>query len=479
MDRANRILLTVTLGTLMSAVDSTVVLLALPTISTDLHAGLILAIWTLLIYLMVVAIFTTQLGSVGDSFGHGRIFTLGFAVFTIGSFFCGASDTIYLLIGFRGIQAFGAALMQANGNALVADAFAAEKRGKAFGYTTLGWNVGGTLGIVLGGILTTFLGWQYIFYINVPIGIFAIWLGYGTFMGVRRKGKLPDITGLFLMGSSLFLAAYGATQFVSTGGTIQTYAMITAGLILFPIFILLERGKENPVMDPQVFRSKKLIIPLMASFFQAVGYLSVVFLLILYLQGIRGLSPFYASLLLVPGYVLSSMFAPKMGSLSDRFGSRIMATTGIALLALAVFLYTLLTPTTSYYYIILVSLVSGVGGSMFWPSNNRSVMAASGAKSYGSVSGVLRTLSNIGTLTSYVLVISVAATALTRGEVFAVFLGKESLIGGISAGFLKGLRDALYVSLSMLIVAFILSAFRSSGVEKNMGIGSPQQDTGS
>ncbi len=479
MDKSGRILLTVTLGTLMSAVDSTVVLLALPTISGDLHAGLLLAIWTLLVYLMVVAIFTTQLGSVGDSFGHGRVFTIGFVVFTIGSFFCGASSSIWMLVAFRGGQAFGAALMQANGNALIADTFPYEKRGKAFGYTTMGWNVGGTLGIVLGGVLTTFLGWQFIFYINVPIGIIGIWLGYGTFSGVRKKGKVPDTSGLVLIGASLLISSYGATQVVSTGTTPFNVLLILAGVLLFPLFLFLERGKDNPVMDPKVFRSRTLLIPLMASFFQAVGYLSVIFLLILYLQGVRGLSPFDASLLLVPGYILSSAFAPKMGSLSDRFGSRLLATMGIAFLIAAVFLYSLLTTTTSFYYIIAVSLISGIGGSMFWPSNNRSVMAASGAGSYGSVSGVLRTLSNIGTLTSYVLVISVAASSVPRAEVFEVFLGTGgSLIGGISASFMDGIRSALLVSLVMLIISVLLSALRSSGIAKKT-LPDPEEETSS
>jgi len=205
--RRSVILFVMVLGTLMAAVDSTVVLLALPTITTDLRANLSSAIWTILIYLLVTAVMTTQLGRLGDMFGRSRTYNLGFLVFTLGSALCGLSPSITYLILFRGIQAFGASMLQANSGAIIADVFPPRERGKAYGYTAIGWNVGATLGIVVGGILTTLAGWRFIFYINVPIGAVAIFLGLKYVKDVMTRGSQKlDVVGmtLLLLGLSTF-----------------------------------------------------------------------------------------------------------------------------------------------------------------------------------------------------------------------------------------------------------------------------------
>ena len=167
MDTRQKIIIAVLmLGTLMGSLDSTIVILAFPTISQSLHADLLSTLWIILIYLLVVAVCTTQLGRLGDIYGRSRMFNTGFGVFTFGSLFCGFSPGIGWLILSRAIQAFGGALMQANSGAIVADTFPVEVRGTAFGYISLGWTSGAMLGIVLGGIITTYVGWEYVFFIN-------------------------------------------------------------------------------------------------------------------------------------------------------------------------------------------------------------------------------------------------------------------------------------------------------------------------
>ena len=173
------ILLVLVLGTLMAAVDGTIVLLALPQIAQDLHADLFTAIWVLLAYLLVTAILTTQTGRIGDIYGRAKIFNLGFVIFTVASALCGLSNSIYLLIAFRLIQGVGGAMMTANSGAIVADHFPPNMMGRAYGYTSLGWNIGALLGIVLGGTLTTVVGWPYSVSSNVHIG------GVATILGVK------------------------------------------------------------------------------------------------------------------------------------------------------------------------------------------------------------------------------------------------------------------------------------------------------
>jgi EmrB/QacA subfamily drug resistance transporter len=462
---ARWVLLVVVLGTLMASVDTTIVLLAFPTIAGDLHAPLSTVIWTILIYLLLTAVLTTQMGRIGDLFGRSRIYNLGFVIFTAGSALCGLAPSAISLVGARAIQAVGGAFLVATGTAIVADRFPPQDRGRAFGYTTMGWSVGATLGIVLGGLLTTFVGWRYIFFINLPIGAVAIALGL-RYLGQSPRTKAGlDVLGMLLFAAALSLITYGATDFASYGADAWNEVLIGAGGVLMIAFLLWERRANTPMLNLSLFRSRLLSASLAASFFQSLGYLSVVFLLIMYLQGIRGLSALTASLLLVPGYVLSSGLAPIAGRWADRWGAWRFATLGIVLMIVGVLLYAQLTLGTPLYAIALVTLVTGIGAALFWPSNNKAVMHDAPPQHYGAVSGLLRTLSSVGTIGSYVLTITVAASAVPRAVAFEVFLGAGGLIGGVSASFLTALHLAFYVMGGVLVVAAVFSVVRRPRAE--------------
>lgn len=457
------VLVTVIMSVLMSAIDTTIVILALPVITDSLHTSLSLSIWIILVYLLSIAVLTTQMGSISDNYGRKRLYLIGLAVFTVGSGLSGYSPTILHLIAFRALQGVGAAMIQGNSSAIIADNFDQKERGKAFGYTTLGWNIGGTLGIVLGGVITTFMGWSYIFYINVPIGIIAIMLGARYIKEGKTVAKKVDYSGVVFLAVSLALASYGAIEIASNGVGIYAIAYILAGILLLVPFIYHEGKTRNGVISVAAFKIRGLSFSLVASFLQAIGYLSVVFILIMYLQGIRGYSPLNASLILVPGYVVASFLSPLMGSLSDRFSERLFATLGIVLMGAGVGIYLLLGLHTSIYVVVIGSLVTGIGASMFWPANNASVMRHSPRELYGSTSGLLRTLSNIGTLLSFVLAISVASSVIPRYVAFQVFVGTSTLVGGVTSSLLTGLRASLLFSAGMLFVSALFSYMRASG----------------
>jgi MFS family permease len=186
----------------------------------------------------------------------------------------------------------------------------------------------------------------------------------------------------------------------------------------------------------------------------------------MYLQGIRALSPLDASLLLVPGYVAGSFFGPIMGRASDKYGSREIATLGIFFLGLAVLVYLTMNLSSPLSIVLLASAISGLGTSMFFPANNSAVMANARIGSYGSISGLLRTVQNIGLVGSYVLAISVAAASIPRQVAFEVFIGTTSLSGGISQAFIAGIDHAFYASMAILIVAGILSYIRGKDIRE-------------
>lgn len=460
-----RALSVIVVGTLMVAVDTTIVLLALPTMAAQLHASLALVIWTILAYLLLSAVLTIHLGRVGDVYGRARMYILGFVVFTVGSFACSLAPDIYSLIAFRSIQAVGGAFMVANSIAIVSDIFPARTRGVAFGYTTFGYTMGATLGIVLGGIITTLIGWRYIFLLNVPIGLVAIPLGLSTLKDPERRPARIDYPGMALLGGGLALVTYGATEVaLSPDPTIEA-ALLAAGLALVAVFFVRERTNPNATIPLAQFRDRLLGYSLAASFFQSLGYLAITFLVIMYLQGVRGLDPLSAALLLVPGYILASSLAPFMGRISDRIGPRTPATVGILGMLAAVLLYASVafTATSPLLLIVGISVIGGVGSALFYPANNSAIMASARRDSYGSVSGLARSLGNMGTLLSFVLVIAVATVAVPRGLAFAVFLGTTHLIGGIAVPFLYGLRVALLVSAGMLGAAAVLSYLRGAG----------------
>jgi len=469
MNLNNLALLVVVLGMLMSAVDTTIVVLAIPSIAQELHTNLYIIIWVIILYLLVIAVFTTQLGRLGDIYGRSRFYNLGFAIFTLGSILCGASPNAISLVAFRGVQGLGAAMMQANSGAIIADIFPPNQRGKAYGYTSIGWNAGATLGIVLGGFITTFVGWRYIFYINVPIGIIAIILGLKYIKRLERRNAKLDIVGMLSLLASLSLISYGAADIAGEGVKLLNVYLISAGLIILLGFILVERRQQFPIIDLKAFKASRVFTySLFSSFLQTTGYLATAFIIIMYLQGIRGLSPFNASLLLVPGYVLASLVSPFTGRLSDKMGARIPATIGLALMILAIFIYLHLSISTPLYVIIIASTIGGLGSSLFFPANNSAIMANAPRGFYGGASGLARTLSNIGTLLSYVIAISVSSVTVPRYVAFEVFLGTTNLIGGVASSFLTGLKSAFYVSLGILAVALVLSALRGKEVRDQL-----------
>jgi MFS family permease len=320
------------------------------------------------------------------------------------------------------------------------------------------------LGIVLGGIITTFVNWQYIFFINIPIGIIAASIGIKYLKDTKKTYAKLDLAGMGLLATALVLLSFGLVSFAAEGVSALNIGLALVGAVLIPVFVWYDRRLENPLIDFEALKNRILRNSIFSAFFLSVGYFSVVFLVIMYLQGIRGLSPLGASLLLVPGYVAGSFLGPIMGRLSDKYGSREIATAGVFFLAVAILIYLTMSTTSSLYIVLIGSAVSGLGTSMFFPANNSAVMANARAGSYGSISGLLRTVQNIGLVGSYVLAISVAAASIPRQVAFEVFIGTTQLTGGVSQDFLLGIHNAFYASIAVLVIAFILSYIRGKEV---------------
>jgi MFS family permease len=319
-------------GVLITAIDTTIVVLALPEIQRTLHIGLASVIWVIIGYLLVITLVSTQVGRLGDMFGRVRMYEAGFVVFIVGSLTCALAWNELSLIVFRLAQGVGGALITANSGAVIADTFPKEQRGRAYGFNSIGFNTGAVLGVILGGIIVTYVSWRWIFWINVPIGIAAVMVANRVLFdrGERQQGRL-DWWGMVTLGLGLFGPLWAMVKLTSEPLDTSTIALFAGGLVMLFVFWRIERSTTDPMLDLGLFKVPTMTPSLLAAMFQSLANFAVLFLLLMYVQGVRHLSPIHASLLLVPGCVVGGVVGPFAGRFADRRGAVLPATVGRAL----------------------------------------------------------------------------------------------------------------------------------------------------
>jgi EmrB/QacA subfamily drug resistance transporter len=451
-------------GVLMTAVDTTIVVLALPEIQRSLHVALGAVIWVIISFLLVITLLATQVGRLGDMFGRVRMYETGFAVFVIGSLLCAMAWDEVSIIAFRIVQGIGGALVMANSGAVIADLYPRERRGRAYGFTSLGWTIGAVLGVVLGGLIVTYISWRWIFWINVPTGAVAIVIALRVLRdrGERTRQRL-DPLGMITLGLGLFGVLWAITKLANAPFDASTAGFLIGGLLLIGVFVLVETRVPAPMLPLRIFKVPTMTASLLASMFQGLASFAVLFLLLMYLQGPRGLSPIHASLLLLPGYLLSTVVTVFAGRLSDKRGPVLPATLGLAMQVVSLLLYAQLTNGTPLWWIICIGVINAVGASLFFPANSSAIMKAAPPDMFGIASGMLRTFSNIGMVFSFAVAILVASRSISRQLAFAIFVGTTSLHGQVADAFTTGLHAAFYESVAFMVIAAILSALRARG----------------
>ncbi len=452
-------------GVLMSAADTTAVVLGLPVMIEDLHSDIATMVWVIMAYLLVMTVFGAQVGKLGDMYGRVRMYNLGFALFTAASVLCGFSTSGSELIAFRLLQGAGGALISSNSGAIIADTFERSERGRAYGVIGIGYSIGAILGILLGGALTTFLGWRYIFFINLPVGAIGTVLGYLTLneRSPRIRGRL-DIVGMGLLGSGLLLVLYSLTAVAGPGFTLFYEELIALGAAAVVGFAMWERRFPQPLIPLSLLRQWTLSASLLAVFLQWVASFGVIFLMIMYLQGPRGLTPFGASLLYVPAYLLAGATSPLAGRLADRLGARVISSLGLALQAAGFAVYTLLGVSTSLAAVVVGAFIAGAGGSFFFPANTKTVMNSSPPEAYGVVSGLSRTFTNVGLVCSLAVALLLASISIPRQLALGIFLGVGGISPQLSAAYVEGMHSALFVFIGIVAFAIVLSLSRGKDV---------------
>ena len=449
-------------GVLMTAVDTTIVVLALPEIQRGLHVALSAVVWVIISFLLVITLLATQVGRLGDMFGRVRMYEMGFAVFVLGSLACALAWNEASIIAFRVVQGVGGAFIMANSGAVIADLYPKQQRGRAYGFTAVGWTMGAVIGIVLGGLIVTYVSWRWIFWINVPVGVAALAVATRVLHDrAERSRHRLDLPGMITLGLGLFGVLWAMTRLATTAFDAEVAGYLVGGIVLVGTFGIIEMRQPEPMLPLSIFRVPTMTASLLASLFQGLASFAVLFLVIMYLQGPRGLSPIHASLLLVPGYVLGSVVGPYAGRLADRRGPVLPATTGLAIQVVSLAIYAQLSNTTGLWVVVLASIINGIGASFFFPANNAAIMKAAPPEAYGIASGMMRTFGNIGMVFSFAVAILIASRSISRGLAFAIFVGSTSLHGALADAFTGGLHAAFYASMAFMVLAAALSALRA------------------
>ncbi|HTT45362.1 MAG TPA: MFS transporter [Thermoplasmata archaeon] len=464
-----RVLSNTTIATLMSSIDTNIVLISLPSIGRDLpgtNASLLL--WILIGYSLLTAVVLVNFGRLSDMFGRVRLYVLGFAVFTGGSLLCGLSGTGLELVVFRLVQAVGAGFLFSNSAAIITDAFPPNERGRALGVNQVSIVVGAVSGLVLGGIITSTIGWRWIFFVNVPIGLIATLRARADLHELAKPETRPSIDWF---GNILFAAGLSALLLGITLGALGQVSepvgltAIVAGAAVLVVFIFVETRERHPMLDLQLFRIREFAASGLSMFLNALARGAFTFVLVFYLQGPpRFLSPFTAGLFLIPTSASLATLGPISGWLSDRYGPRPFLVTGLVVSAAGFIWLAMIGPNDSFWQLAPALVLVGGGMGLFASPNRAAMMTAVRPERRGVASAIGATLLNTGSTISLGITLVVMSSVLSLSAIQAIFLGNanSSLPFTEGTGFLTSIHLIFAISAALCLVALVPSVLRGS-----------------
>jgi len=458
-----------TVGALLATIQGSALLIVLPDMMATLRMDFMTMLWVLLIYLMVTTIMVPVLGRLSDMFGRKKIYVLGFAVFTFGSLLCGFSSPGFNgwdLVGFRIIQALGGSMLLANSMAMITDAFKTGKLGFGLGVNGVAASAGFVIGPVIGGILAP-LGWEWVFFINVPIGVFGtIWAAYRL-----REPKWEvkehkfDWTGTvtFFIGLFGILTAFTYMSFGDPDMMFIVYIMSIIGVAGIMVFIAVEMRVAYPMMDLRLFRNRNYAVGNFTNLLNGLCIGAATFLLIFYFQGPCGMDALTAGIMLIPSGLPMMIVGPLSGRLSDKYGPRLLTVGGLALTTASLAGFAFIDAGTPLWQMVVLMVIMGVGGGMFMSPNASSVMAAVPPERRGIASGARIMLRNTGTMFSLAFAFPLVLSGLSPEDMYHIFLGEgsglisDAAISTLISGLTEAFAIFAVISAASAVVAMVRS----------------------
>lgn len=393
------------IGFFMILIDTTIVSVANPSIMKGLNLGTDYnsVIWVTSAYLLAYAVPLLITGRLGDRFGPKNLYLIGLVIFTAASAWCGFAGHIGILIAARVVQGLGAALMTPQTMAVITRIFPPERRGAAMGLWGAVAGVATLVGPLLGGVLVDSLGWEWIFFINVPVGIVAF------ILAMRLVPKLPththsfDILGVVLSAVGMFLLVFGIQEGSTYDwgviwGPISVWGLIIAGIVVLAAFVVWQAfNKKEPLLPLPLFRDRNFSLSNGAITTVGFAVTCMALPLVFYFQTVRGLTPTESALMLAPTAIFSGVLAPFVGRLIDRVNPRNIATPALVLFAFALFLYSrMLSPDVNIFLLLIPSALMGIAMSGVWGPISTTATRNLPMNQAGAGSGVFNTTRQIG-----------------------------------------------------------------------------------
>lgn len=409
------VLLAIGIGTFMSALDGSIVNVSLPSITTSFKSQVSTTEWIVTVYLLTVSCLLLAFGRLGDIQGHKRVYSIGFIIFGSSSALCAFSSAPWMLILFRGIQAIGAAMLFANSPAILTGNFPGSQRGQALGLQATLTYLGLSVGPSLGGWLTQHLGWQSVFTINVPISLLALFFSLRFIPNDRQKGTREpfDWRGALVFMSGLVLLIFVLNRGQVWGWlTAHTLGLLFLAILILFLFVQLEKRTPTPMLDVSLFSGRTFSFSTLSAFLNYGSLFGIIFLMPFYLVQGRGFQPAQAGLILTAQPLMMALVAPFSGYFSDRISPRWLATIGMAIMTLGLWLLSTLTEISSIFAIVRALMITGFGTGMFVSPNNNVLLGSAPRQRQGIASGILATARNVGMVFGIGLIAAIYTTVL-------------------------------------------------------------------
>ncbi len=441
-------LLVATLANFLTPFMGSAVNIALPAIGTEFAADAILLSWIPTSFLLAASIFAVPFGRISDIYGMKRIFLYGIILFTVASLLSAVAYSALTLIAFRVLQGVGSAMISVTSLAIVTSVYPSHQRGKAIGINSATVYLALSLGPVVGGIMTQYLGWRSLFYAMLPPGalIFVLTRWKIKNEWAECRGERFDWKGSILFSVVLILIIYGFSILPGLPGIILVFL---GGVGLWRL-LLFELKLDSPVLNVRLFKNRTFALSSLAAMFNYSATFAVVFLLSLHLQYIKGLDPRSAGLILVAQPVVMAIFTPIAGRLSDRFDPQKMASLGMALSTFGLFIFSRITAETGIAVITAGLVVLGLGFSLFVSPNTSVIMGSVEKRFYGVASAMVSTMRLLGQMLSMGLALMV----------FALFIGNVQITPIRYPALLESIRTVFVVCTILCFAGIFASLAR-------------------
>ena len=451
------VIIITTLASFMTAFMGSAINIALPEIGKEFSLSPVLLSWMATAYLLTVAVLLIPVGKLSDIYGRAKFLKTGIIIFTAGSLFSGFANSGASLLVFRLIQGAGASFIFATATAILVSVFHQKERGKVLGINLTATYTGLSSGPFLGGIISHYLNWRFIFFSNTILGIILIiftivYLKSEWKEDVKENYDFPGGIIYIVFLTSLML---GLTFLPDISGII----LFASGIVLFIIFYKFEKKKNNPIFNFTVFSSNRTFtFSNLAALINYSATYAIAFIMSLYLQNIRGLSSQDAGLILITQPVMMAIFSPIAGRLSDKIEPQIVASAGMGILTAGLILFSFLSQSFSYVLIVINLAFIGFGFALFSSPNTHAIMSSVDKQYYGVASSTLSSMRMVGQMLSMGIVI----------VIFSIVAGKANIT-----------QENQYIFLSSFRIAFALFSFLCfAGIFASLSRGKIHLDNG-